>query len=63
MVRATKGTFISTEPSLKEIILQINERENFVIEELNDNGLFVKSGAQIGHNVEAVLNGILKPGE
>lgn len=63
MVRATKGTFILTEPSLKEIILLINEKENFVIEELNDNGLFIKTGYSVEKDVETVLNGILKPRE
>lgn len=63
MVRATRGVFLLTEPSIREIILSLNEKQNFVIEQLNDNALFLLPNTDKGKEVENVLNGILKPGE
>lgn len=42
MVRATKGTYIKTEMSIKEIIMFINETDNIVIEEIKDNAVFIQ---------------------
>lgn len=48
MVRAIKGTLIETEPSIKEVILNLGENENFVIEDINDNAVFVTQAAAVG---------------
>lgn len=48
MVKAIKGCFIDTEPSIKEIIVKLGENEKFIIEEIDDNRLFIKQEAAVG---------------
>lgn len=48
MVKAVKGCFIETEPSIKEVILKLGENENFIIEEIDDNRLFIKQEGAVG---------------
>ena len=45
MVKANKGSFIETEPSIKEVIMLLGEKEKFIIEEIDDNRLFIKEEA------------------
>lgn len=63
MVRATRGIFLLTEPSIREILLLLNEKENFVIDQLNDDALFLLPNTDKQKEVENVLNHILKPKE
>lgn len=48
MVKAVKGCFIETEPSIKEVILKLGENENFIIEEIDDNRVFIKQEGSVG---------------
>ncbi len=48
MVKAIKGTLIETEPSIKEVIMTIGERKNFIIENINDTMIFINSSAVSG---------------
>lgn len=45
MAKAAKGCLIETEPSIKEVILKLGENENFIIEEIDDNTLFITQDA------------------
>jgi Transcription factor TFIIH complex subunit Tfb5 len=47
MVKITKGALIDTEPSIKEVISRLGESEKFVIEDINDNCIFIKREAAI----------------
>lgn len=47
MVKAVKGCLVETEPSIKEIVLKLGENENFVIEEIDDNRIFIKQEAAV----------------
>lgn len=47
MVKASKGTFIETEPSIKEVIMKLGENEQFVIDEIDDNRLFITQEAAV----------------
>lgn len=47
MVKASKGSFIETEPSIKEVIMKIGEKERFIIEEIDDNRLFITQEAAV----------------
>jgi len=47
MVRSIKGTLIQTEPSIKEVILKLGESENFIIEDINDNAVFITQEAAV----------------
>lgn len=43
MVKILKGTLINCDPAVKEIILLLDTKEHFVIEDLDANHLFVDS--------------------
>lgn len=62
MVRATRGTYIKTEPSIREIIKHLHESDNFIIEELNDNALFIQPFKidDIRKKVDTILNNTIK---
>lgn len=62
MVRATKGTYIKTEMSIKEIIMLINETDNMVIEEINDDAVFIQPGRvdELKTRVENILSNVYK---
>lgn len=47
MVKASRGTFVETEPSIKEVIVSIGEKENFVIDEIDDNRVFITREASL----------------
>lgn len=48
MVRAIRGILIETEPSIKELILNLGENENFIIEDINDNAVFITQAGAAG---------------
>lgn len=58
MVKASRGSFIETEPSIKEVILMLGEREQFIIEEIDDNRLFIKqeTAANIKERVAKIMS-------
>jgi len=43
MTKLIKGTFLETDPSIKQIILKLNDTRNFLIEDINDGSLFIES--------------------
>ncbi|EHY64544.1 TFIIH basal transcription factor complex TTD-A subunit [Nematocida ausubeli] len=43
MVKAIKGTLIECDPSVKQIVIRLNREHNFIIQEIDDNTLFVDS--------------------
>jgi len=57
MVKATKGCLIETEPSIKEVILKLGENEKFVIEEIDDNFIFINQSAanKIKERIESIM--------
>lgn len=60
MVTITKGCLIKTEPSIKEIIVNIAENENFLIENINDSLVFITENGSVGlkTRIENILNGV-----
>ncbi|ELQ74469.1 hypothetical protein THOM_2616 [Trachipleistophora hominis] len=62
MVRATKGTYIKTEMSIKEVIMFINETDNIVIEEIKDNAVFIQLNKtdMLKRKIEHILNSTYK---
>lgn len=45
MVRAVRGVMLEIEPSIHEVLKQLNETNNFIIEDISDTVLFVKAEA------------------
>lgn len=58
MVKASKGSFIETEPSIKEVIIKLGENEKFIIEEIDDNRLFItqEAAANIKERVSKIMS-------
>ncbi|CCI73982.1 ECU09_1615 [Encephalitozoon cuniculi GB-M1] len=65
MVKATKGYFLRTEPSVKEVILKLGETENFVIEDINDTCVFItpEAASDIKDRVELIMSNARNPGK
>ncbi|AHL30153.1 subunit Tfb5 of transcription factor TFIIH complex [Encephalitozoon intestinalis ATCC 50506] len=65
MVKATKGYFLRTEPSVKEVILKLGETENFIIEDINDTCIFItpEAASDIKERVELIMNNAKNPGK
>lgn len=63
MVKITKGCLIKTEPSIKEVIVKIGELENFIIEDINDNLLFITENGSKGlkEKVESIMSSVKEP--
>lgn len=63
MVKATKGFFLRTEPSVKEVILKLGESEKFIIEDINDTCVFItpEAAADIKQRVEAIMDSARHP--
>lgn len=57
MVKATRGCLIETEPSIKEVVLKLGENENFIIEEIDDNTVFITQNA--ARNIKERVNRIM----
>lgn len=62
MVKAIKGALIECDASVKQIILRLNREHNFIIEEIDDNTLFIdiKYLKKIEEETERMLNYIVK---
>jgi TFIIH basal transcription factor complex TTD-A subunit len=43
MVKAVKGVLLECDSTVKQIVLNLNKRENFVIEDLDETHLFIES--------------------
>lgn len=57
MVKATKGTLVECDVSVKEILLNLDNEMRFIIEDLDERHLFIES-SQV-KNVEKRLSAIL----
>ncbi|KAI9146504.1 TFIIH subunit TTDA/Tfb5 [Paraphysoderma sedebokerense] len=44
MVKAVKGVLVTCDPTVKQIILHLNEQYKFIIEDLDDEHLFIDGG-------------------
>lgn len=57
MVKAIKGIFVKTEPSIKEIIMKVADPSD-IIEDINDYSLFLNPSSleEIKLKVEKILN-------
>lgn len=62
MVKATKGCFVYTEPSVKAVIIKIGESENFIIEDINDNSVFITNNGAVNlkERVEFIMSSNFK---
>lgn len=58
MVRCIKGTLIQTEASIREVILSLSEPEDFIIEDIDDNNVFItrEAASNIKERVYSVIN-------
>lgn len=58
MVKASKGSFIETEPSIKEVIIKIGENEKFIIEEIDDYRLFItqEAASKIKERISKIMS-------
>jgi hypothetical protein len=63
MVKATKGIFLRTEPSIKEVVLKLGESENFIIEDISDGCVFITpEGAEgLKEKVEHIMSSAREP--
>ncbi|KAJ1935644.1 hypothetical protein FBU59_005320, partial [Linderina macrospora] len=43
MVKAVKGTLIECDPAAREVLLKLNQKDKFIIEELDSTHLFITS--------------------
>ncbi|KAL1926331.1 hypothetical protein VTP01DRAFT_5852 [Rhizomucor pusillus] len=43
MVKAIKGVLLECDTTVKQIVLNLNKRSNFVIEDLDDTHLFIEA--------------------
>lgn len=57
MVKAIKGTLIETEASIKEVVLALGEAEHFVIEDIDDNHIFITRNAS--QNIKERVNKVM----
>ncbi|EIJ88430.1 TFIIH basal transcription factor complex TTD-A subunit [Nematocida parisii] len=62
MVKAIKGALIECDPSIKQIIIRLNRESNFIIQEIDDNTLFIdnKYIRRIEEETERMLSYIVK---
>ena len=45
MVKALKGVLITCDPAVKQILLQLDEEQRFIIQDLDDTHLLVSAGS------------------
>lgn len=45
MVKALKGVLITCDPAVKQILLQLDEEQRFIIQDLDDTHLLVSVGS------------------
>ncbi|KAF9904576.1 hypothetical protein EC991_002565 [Linnemannia zychae] len=58
MVKAVKGTIIECDTSVKQIIIGLNEKYQFIIEDLDDTHVYVDTTyvEQLRHDIDEILN-------
>lgn len=57
MVKAIKGVLLECDTTVKQIVLNLNKRSNFVIEDLDDTHLFIEASKV--NELQAELDRIL----
>ncbi|KAJ9068157.1 hypothetical protein DSO57_1019878 [Entomophthora muscae] len=58
MTKTYSGAFVMCDPTVKQILLELNERHNFILFDLDDSHLFVKPDMvrYIKNEVQKVLD-------
>ncbi|KAF9082619.1 hypothetical protein BGX29_001860 [Mortierella sp. GBA35] len=58
MVKAVKGTLIECDTSVKQIIIGLNEKLQFIIEDLDDTHVYIETTyvEQLRHDIDQILN-------
>jgi TFIIH basal transcription factor complex TTD-A subunit len=58
MVKAVKGVLLECDSTVKQIVLNLNKRENFVIEDLDETHLFIESTwvEQLKYELDKILD-------
>lgn len=58
MVKAVKGVLLECDPTVKQIVLNLNERGNFVIEDLDETHLFVEASCvqELQYELDRILD-------
>ncbi|ORZ26542.1 nucleotide excision repair TFIIH subunit [Lobosporangium transversale] len=58
MVKAVKGVVVECDTSVKQIILGLNEKGKFIIEDLDDTHVFVDASCieQLRFDIDEILN-------
>lgn len=58
MVKAVKGVLLECDSTVKQIVLNLNKRGNFVIEDLDDTHLFIESTwvEQLKYELDKILD-------
>lgn len=56
-MKAIKGILLSCDPAVKQLLVNMNEKEGFIIQDLDDNHLLIKADAEerIRRELEAEL--------
>ncbi|KAI3605028.1 hypothetical protein WG66_001899 [Moniliophthora roreri] len=56
-MRAVKGVLLTCDPAVKQILLIMNERQHFILEDLDDNHLVIKADEEyrVRRELEAEL--------
>lgn len=58
MVKAVKGVLLECDSTVKQIVLNLNKRGNFVIEDLDETHLFIESSwvEQLKYELDKILD-------
>ncbi|KAL0095046.1 TFIIH subunit TTDA/Tfb5 [Phycomyces blakesleeanus] len=58
MVKAVKGVLVECDSTVKQIVLNLNKRSNFVIEDLDETHLFIEASSvpQLRYELDKVLD-------
>lgn len=58
MVKAVKGVLLECDSTVKQIVLNLNKRGNFVIEDLDDTHLFIEASwvEQLKYELDKILD-------
>lgn len=58
MVKAVKGVLLECDSTVKQIVLNLNKRDNFVIEDLDETHLFIEASwvEKLKYELDQVLD-------
>ena len=58
MVKAVKGVLLECDSTVKQLVLNLNKRGNFVIEDLDDTHLFIEASwvDQLKYELDKILD-------